>query len=44
MHTSYNLWAVKNCKLTEMSNEAKKVVTNLVSASNGGSVLGMGPD
>ena len=44
MHTSCNLWAVKNWKLAEMSNEAKKVVTNLVSASNAGSVLGMGPD
>ena len=44
MRTSYNLWPVKNWKLTEMSNEAKNVVKNLVSASNGGSVLGMDPD
>ena len=34
----------KKGKLTELSNKAKKVETNLDSASNGDSVLGMGPD
>ena len=45
MHTSSNLWPVKKkWKLTELSNKVKKVETNLDSASNGDSVLGMGPD